>query len=440
MSDDVTTRNEEGLIASVIVSAKVLDDVSGVVQDRDFIDPIKCRVWRAIQVMRENKIPTDDLAILSRHLKTTGMPIQEVARLLSSGVASNAIHYARAVSEGGRRRRLAAGLLEALSEIQRDNGNLEAAIATAEETIEAERATEETSAVHISIAGQELVAHLKDKPTETICMSGLWSVDDKIGGFMAGETVVIAARPGIGKTSLAMQIGIHNANKVRNGLFISMEMTRRELVGRVLCGMAEVDSKRLRTGEITMGEISRIEVATQKLSSLGCWIWDPPRATMSQILSTAKLALLRHGIRWLVVDYIGLISTGGRRADRREHIGHCSRSLKELAKELKIPVFILAQLNREAAASEPGLEHLKESGDIEQDADVVMFIHKEQNKDTRLEEHKLIVAKHRHGRTGKVAMAFNGAATTFSDPSQTATASDIYGDVGVDVAGSRWMV
>ncbi len=438
--NDTTTQNEEGLIASVIVSSKVMDDVSGIVQDRDFLDPLNRSFWRAIQIMRENKIPTDDLAILSRHLKTTGMPMQEIARLLGSGVAANAIHYARAVSEGGRRRRLAAGLLEALNEIQRDNGSLDAAIVTAEETIEAERATAETSAVHISGAGGELVAHLKDKPTETICMSGLWSVDDKVGGFMGGETVVIAARPGIGKTSLAMQVGVHNAQKGRNGLFISLEMTRRELVGRVLCGMADVDSKRLRTGEITMGEINRIEVATGRLSSLGCWIWDPPRATMAQIASTAKLALLRHGIRWLVVDYIGLISTGGRRADRREHIGHCSRSLKELAKELKIPVFVMAQLNREAAASEPGLEHLKESGDIEQDADVVMFIHKEQSKTTRLDEHSLIVAKHRHGRTGKLAITFNGASTTFIDPSQAAAESNVYGDTGVDVSGTRWVV
>ena len=429
---------ERELLSALIVDTRQLDTVSDIVRDRDFVEPTYRNVYRALLVMRENKVPTNDLAILVRHLKGTGLATTEIAAMVGSAVAHNAAYYAGAVADAARRRRLSEGFSRAFTMMQSETADLEAVIADVESTIEAERATQETSAVHLSDAGEELLVRLKDKPSEAICFAGIHSLDDTVGGFMGGETIIIAARPGIGKTSLAMQIGLHNARKGRNGLFVSLEMSRTELVARVLCGMADVDNRRLRRGEIVQSDIDRIAIANENARAIGCWIWDPPKATISQIQSMAKLAMLKHGIRWLVVDYIGLIGTGGRRYDRREHIGHCSRSLKELSKDLGIPVFVLAQLNREAASSEPGLENLKESGDIEQDADVVMLVHKELDKKTRSEEHSLIIAKHRHGKTGKLLVNFDGGKTTFGDVHSQSVGNEIYGDTHVSVSGSKW--
>jgi len=429
---------ERELLSALIVDPRQLDTISDIIRDRDFVEPTYRNVYRALQIMRENRVPTDDLAILVKHLKGTGLATTEIARMVGSALAHNASYYAKAVADAARRRRLSEGLSRAFAMLQQDHSDLEAVIGDVESTIEAERATQETSAVHLSEAGDELITRLRDQPREAICFAGIHSLDDTIGGFMGGETVIIAARPGIGKTSLAMQIGLHNARKGRSGLFVSLEMSRVELVARVLCGMADVDSRRLRRGEVTATDVERIHIANEQARSIGCWIWDPPKATVAQIASMAKLALLKQGIRWLVVDYIGLIGTGGRRYDRREHIGHCSRSLKELSKELGIPVFVLAQLNREAAQSEPGLENLKESGDIEQDADVVMFVHKEQDKKSRDVEHSLIVAKHRHGKTGKLMVNFDGGKTTFSDQPGSAAPSNVYGDLDVKVNGNKW--
>ena len=433
---------EKELLAALIVDPSQIDRVSALIRDRDFVEPTYRNVYRALLVMRENRIPTDDLAILVRHLKATGMTMTEVASLIGSGIASNALYYAGVISDAGRRRRLSAGLLGALNAMEREDSDLEGVIGQIEAIIETERATAETHAVHIGEAGQEVVARLKERPTEAICFSGMWSLDQMVGGYMAGETVVIAARPGVGKTALAMQIGLHNARQGRPGLFVSLEMSRTELVARVLCGIAHVDGRRVRRGEVTASDLVAIEAAAQDARSIGCWIWDPPKASVAQIESMAKLAVLKHGIRWLVVDYIGLIGTGGRRVDRREHIGHCSRTLKELSKELGIPVFILAQLNREAANGEPGLENLKESGDIEQDADVVMFVHREKDAKSRQDKHSLIVAKHRHGRTGKIDIEFDGGRTVFSDPN-VVTVGRSNGTVKhapVQVHGTRWEV
>jgi replicative DNA helicase len=433
---------EKELLAALIVDPSQIDRVSALIRDRDFIEPTYRNVYRALLVMRENRIPTDDLAILVRHIKNTGMTMAEVASLVGSGIAANALYYAGVVSEAGRRRRLSDGLLGALNAMSREGSDLEEVIGQVEAMLETERATAETAAVHIGEAGQEVVARLKERPTEAICFSGLWSLDQAAGGFLAGETVVIAARPGVGKTALAMQIGLHNARQGRPGLFVSLEMSRTELVARVLCGMAEVDNLQLRRGQVTASDVQKIEAAAAEARSIGCWIWDPPKATVSQIESMAKLAVLKHNIRWLVVDYIGLIGTGGRRVDRREHIGHCSRTLKELSKELGIPVFILAQLNREAANNVPGLEHLKESGDIEQDADVVLFVHKTTDWDKQRDEYKLIVAKHRHGEIGSKDIEFDGKRTLFTDPNviTVGRSNNAVSHDPVKVNGSRWDV
>ena len=255
-------------------------------------------------------------------------------------------------------------------------------------------------------------------------------MDQKVGGFAGGETIIIAARPGIGKTSLAMQIGMHNGRRHRPGLFVSLEMTRLELVGRVLCGVGDVDGRDVRAGRIGPETRAKLTAAAREVAELGVWIWDPPSAKIGDIMARARLAKLKHAVEWIVVDYVQLIDPG-KETNPRLSTGIASRRLKTLAKELDVPVFILAQLNREADKTTPTLAHLKESGDLEQDADAVLMIHEEEGR------YQVIVAKHRHGERGKVAVEFNGRSTTFSGD-VIAPASNVHVTDSVRVNGTRW--
>lgn len=246
-----------------------------------------------------------------------------------------------------------------------------------------------------------------DRPT----MSGFEALDSSAGGWMSGELVILAARPGVGKTTFAMQVAAHNAARERRVLFVSLEMRDRELVARMLSGDPGVDSRRLRAGRLGTADIDKLRAAADDIRDLPVRVWAPPSATLARIRGVAKREVAFGGLSLLVVDYIGLIrpAAGDTKRPRFEQVGEVSAGLKSLAKELDVPVLALCQLNREADGTEPRLSNLRDSGSIEQDADVVLFLHRETTAT------KLIVAKHRHGETGSVALRFDGSTTRFSE-------------------------
>lgn len=244
--------------------------------------------------------------------------------------------------------------------------------------------------------------------------TGFRDLDHKLAGFQDSNLVILAARPGIGKTSFALNVAQHVAVTVGLpvGIF-SLEMSQEELVDRLLVGQADIDAWRLKTGNLTDRDHQRLTMAMGELADAKLFIDDTPGSSMSEIRTKARRLQMEHGLKLLVVDYLQLIH--GRNLENRvQEVSEISQGLKNLARELKIPVLALSQLSRAVEARnsrKPQLADLRESGAIEQDSDVVMFLYLE-DPDNR-EQIKLDIQKHRNGPTGEIDLMFRGDRVKF---------------------------
>lgn len=231
--------------------------------------------------------------------------------------------------------------------------------------------------------------------------TGYSSVDNYTGGFIDSEVTVIGARASIGKTALALNMAENMAKRGVPVGFISLEMAAQLLVQRMVCSGSGVGVHSIRTGKMVEGDFAKINDAAEKIYSMPLYIYDYPNTKLTDIKLKARLMCKREGIKALFVDYIGLIRTS-KNVPRWEEVGFISSELKALARELKIPVIVLAQVNRDAEGKAPTLANLRESGSIEQDADVVMFLHRRRES----QESSLYVSKNRNGGTGKIELTF----------------------------------
>ncbi|MDR1190306.1 MAG: replicative DNA helicase [Verrucomicrobiales bacterium] len=262
--------------------------------------------------------------------------------------------------------------------------------------------------------------------------SGLTELDALTGGFKAGEMIVVAARPSVGKTALALGLALHNIKRrwdeerqtfVAPGLpvgFFSLEMTAEQLMLRLLAMEAEVDLKCLRDGKLTDYALDKIAQVSECLADYPLVVDETSFLTVNQLRARARRMKQQHGVELLAIDYLQLLAGNGRNQNdnRQVEVAEISRGIKALAKELKIPIIVLAQLNRkpEESGQEPALHHLRESGSIEQDADVVILLSRaveEGTGDTLTV--KLNVAKQRNGPTDKITVEMARSLTKFRD-------------------------
>ena len=252
--------------------------------------------------------------------------------------------------------------------------------------------------------------------------TGFANIDNKLAGLQKSDLIILAARPSVGKTSLALDIARQTAIKyqTRVGLF-SLEMSSQQLVDRMLSAQARVDSWKLRTGRLSTDEdFTNIQQALADLSKASIYIDDNSSNTVLMMRSVARKMKKEHGIDLIIVDYLQLIHPTKNYDSMVNQVTEISRALKGLARELDVPVLALSQLSRavEARGGRPRLSDLRDSGSIEQDADVVMFIHredknKEESEKTNIAE--ILIEKHRNGPTGKVDLYFNEKKTSFED-------------------------
>lgn len=252
--------------------------------------------------------------------------------------------------------------------------------------------------------------------------TGFSDIDHKLAGLQKSDLIILAARPSMGKTSLALDIArqtaVNHGNPV--GIF-SLEMSAQQLVDRMLAAEAQVDAWKLRTGKLNREEdFASIRQSLDRLSSAPIYIDDQPANNILKMRAVARRLKAEKGLKLLIVDYLQLmLPTGARSGDNLvQQVTEISRSLKHLARELDIPVLALSQLSRavESRGGRPRLSDLRDSGSIEQDADVVMFIHredkyKEESERTNIAE--ILIEKHRNGETGKVELYFNDKKATF---------------------------
>jgi replicative DNA helicase len=246
--------------------------------------------------------------------------------------------------------------------------------------------------------------------------SGFVDLDRMCNGFKGGQLIVLAARPSMGKSALAMNILQHAAEQGHGSALFSLEMSGMEMAQRMICASADVSLQRVRDGFLSKQDFPRITTAGSRVSQQNIWIDETPSLSLYALRARARRLKLQHKIGLIVIDYLQLMRCPSKRGDanRALEIADITGGLKTLAKELDIPIISLAQLNREAERrGEPKLSDLRESGSIEQDADVVLLLNR--NKEDPAEPSKLFVAKQRNGPVGPIDLMFDGEKTRFRD-------------------------
>ncbi|MEM0914440.1 MAG: replicative DNA helicase, partial [Planctomycetota bacterium] len=255
--------------------------------------------------------------------------------------------------------------------------------------------------------------------------SGFYELDEMTNGLHAGEMIIIAARPSMGKTALMLNIAEHMSVETKQPVAVfSLEMSKDQLAQRLLCSRSNVDSQKVRRNTLTPDDFERLAMACGELGECPMYIDDTPGLSILQLRAKARRLAARHSIQAIFVDYLQLMADPSTRENRQQEVSSISRGIKALARELSVPVICLSQLNRSSESREghrPRMSDLRESGSIEQDADVVMMVHREDYYhrgedgyvDTNIAE--LIVAKQRNGPTGVVKLQFNGGTTRFNN-------------------------
>lgn len=420
--DELLRRDELALVGSCLMDPSVIPMVAEITTQGDFLDDTLGKAFAAIVLAHDAGLPVHNYRVMQRELIRQGVAEHHTSddglgRLYKSTPhAGHARYYAEVVRDAAALRRLAATgkqLIERSEDFDAKPAKL-AEWATAQLAMQAP-----SDAAQVVTAGEvalQIVADLRaPKDRSRPLMTGLYPLDDFAGGWHPGELIILAARPSIGKTALGLQVAQHTAEQGKPALVVSLEMRDRELVSRQLAGIGGVDGRRLRSGAtLREDELAALDGATAKLDSVPLKIWAPPSATMSRIRGIAKHTAATSGLALLVVDYLGLVRPADHYRPRHEQIAEVSAGLKGLAKELDVPVLALCQLNREAEKENaPLLSHLRDSGAIEQDADVVLLLHR---ADRQATEASIFVAKHRHGATGLVKVEFDPEATRFDAP------------------------
>jgi len=329
--------------------------------------------------------------------------------------ASNAEYYAKIVRD----RALVRGLIYASSEILRDaydqSDSPEALIEQAERRIFA--LAEHGQALTVWTAAEainETLERLQRRVDAyragvlTGIPSGFQKLDALTAGFQASELTIIGARPSVGKTAILSSIARHaTMETVAATFFASLEQSRHELMERFACNIGRIDSLDVRNANLNEDRLKEFHAAADSFRGAPFWVDDASGQSVHRIAANARRLKRRHGLKLVLIDYLQLIAFEDRRAPQHEQLGLISRSLKRLARELEIPVVALAQLNRGSEGrtdTRPRLSDLRGSGELEQDADVVLLLHRESRESDKLE---IMVEKQRNGPTGVITMNFD---------------------------------
>jgi len=251
--------------------------------------------------------------------------------------------------------------------------------------------------------------------------TGFRQLDSITSGLQKTDLIILAARPGIGKTSFALNIAGHVAKTTKEPVAIfTLEMSKEQLANRLLWSDAKIEGEKFRTGNITGEDMKKIAHALGGLVKAPIYIDDTPNIPVSEMRAKCRRLKLEKGLGMIVIDYLQLMQGGKKSESRQQEVSEISRSLKIMAKELDVPVLTLSQLSRASVTREqPILSDLRESGAIEQDADIVMFLNRKTGDEISPEEANLaecIIAKHRNGSTGKIDLVWRGEYTTYMEP------------------------
>ncbi|MCP4542298.1 MAG: replicative DNA helicase [Chloroflexi bacterium] len=412
---------EESLLGSLLIDPRAILDVAPLIRPSDFYIQKHRFIYEAILALNDRGDPIDFVTLcdaLEQRGQLANVGGAAFVTTLINRVPS-AIHapsYAQIVARTAIRRRM----IDAASTVAKLAYNeaieVEAAIDQVEATLLALRCDSQDRLRHISSYLQELYSEGKIEEPQSI-PTDFPSLDQLLDGLQRSDLIVVGARTGIGKSSFMLTLARNAAKHGQNVGIFSLEMSGTQITQRLTAMESGIDVQRLRTGNLKDDDWSLIARTSDTLSQAGIWIDDTPAISISNIRAKARRLVAEHGLDLLVVDYLQLITNPGRHENRNLEIGVITRGLKALARELDIPVIVASQLSRRVefrSDPRPLLSDLRESGSIEMDADVILFLCRESGAErsaTPLTQ--LIVAKQRNGPTGEINVVWKPQTAQF---------------------------
>jgi replicative DNA helicase len=418
---------ERALIGSLLLLPEACDEVALLVKADDFYDSAHRAIFTHMLALHEGGRQIDP-TLLGQLLKDGGQyeSVGGAAFLLELSqevaTAAHAEYYARIVRDKAVLRSLIHASTDIIQESYETGVDAREMLSRAEERVFRILDTKgDTQAKNISQIMLDCFSRIETRREHKHAFGGIETgfhdYDDKTGGLQNGELTILAARPSMGKTALALNIVEYIGVELRKPtLVISLEMASLELGDRLLCGRARVNGLKMRNGHISEQDHHALQKAAGEIHAAPIFIDDSPTRNMTEIAAMARRLKRQDSLAVVVIDYLQLVEPDNPRDPRQEQVAKISRRLKGLARELRVPVVCLAQVNRQVEASRdnrPQLSHLRESGAIEQDADVVAFIHREEYYQTNEEDRQhvkgqadLLIRKQRNGPTGDIKLTW----------------------------------
>lgn len=438
LKDKVPPNNleaEQSTLGALLLNWEAAGDIAAKLRADQFYYPRHQLIYQAILTLLEEGIPGDLITLVDK-LTTNGTLEQaggisylsSLTQIVPS--AANIENYAKIVIDLATRREL----ISLSSEIRKDSydesHSSREILEDVEKRIFALNDTNTTSQISgvseiIPKAIQLIEARWRNKGALSGIGSGLQDLDAMTSGFHDSEMIIVGARPSMGKTALALSMmeSIAIDQRIPCGFF-SLEMSKDQIVQRLLSQVAKVSGTNLRDGRVTKQDLFKLQDAAATCFEAPLYIVDTPNMKLLDLRAMARRMVTKHGVKIIFIDYIGLITNENQNLQEYDKVSQISKSLKSLARELNIPLVVLCQVSRNAEGEEPNLSQLRGSGSIEQDADMVMFIHgvrankiKEDNTDPNfvpgIFDRKIIVAKQRNGPVGEVDVLFLSNYTKF---------------------------
>tara|TARA_B100000029_G_scaffold220160_1_gene217864 strand:- start:1748 stop:3181 length:1434 start_codon:yes stop_codon:yes gene_type:complete len=453
---------EQALIGSILVNNDIIDEISSIVTSKDFYDPLHSKIYSLIENLHNKGMIANPITLKNsleneESLSEIGGTEYLVKLTRFSSSVRQSIDYAKIIHEKFVRRELVQ-ISQTLSDESMDNSTEKSGEIIIQDTEKslfdlAERGTFNQSFLKFNQALDQTIEMatnaMKNDHGIVGVPTGLDDLDERLGGLHKSDLVIIAGRPSMGKTALATNIAYYAAKKILDNnkkssvAFFSLEMSSEQLSTRILSEQSRIKSNDIRRGRVSEEEFNRLIESSRSIHELPLYIDETPAITIATLSNRARRIKRLFGLDLIVVDYIQLMTTGSKRFEGRvQEISEITQGLKALAKELGVPVLALSQLSRAVEQRDdkkPQLADLRESGSIEQDADVVMFVFREEYYELRKEpkmgsiEHaewqsrmnevlgkaEIIIGKQRHGPTGNVKVEFEGIYTRFKNASKT---------------------
>lgn len=427
---------ERAVLGSILLAPHVCDDVVLIVRSDDFYLDAHQKLFGHMVQMHESGSRIDTTLLVERlkqagDFEAVGGAAYLAEVLQSVAVPSHAAYYARIVRDKSTLRHLihaSCDILRDAYDVGQDPAEL---LSQAEERVFAvrdRRSSDQITSMHdVLVEAFAVIDRRLEEGGSPGIPTGFTDLNRLTGGLHDSELIILAARPSMGKTALALNIAEYvTVDSGLTCLFVSLEMSRIELAQRVLCSVGRINGTKFRSGFVSAKEREMLVKASNKLSTAPLYIDDTPSRNVSEIAACARRLKRKADLRLVIIDYLQLIEPDNSQDSRQEQVARITRRLKGMARELQIPVICLAQLNRQPEATKEGhrprLSHLRESGAIEQDADVVLFVHREEYYCRSREEAEekgvlgtaeVIVAKQRNGPTGEVKLRWHKEYTRF---------------------------